>query len=125
METISIDINHPHLYPDSTTVHIKGFLYANTLPQLDKTFQTVVSSVKKKMVLDLSETTYISSGGWGLIITFFKRAQDAGGNLVLAAMKPEVYDAFELLEYDKVIRSFPTVDSALKEGFSSPASQAK
>lgn len=125
MESISIDINHHHLHPDSATVRIKGFLYANTLPQMEKAFQGVVASMKNKMVLDLSETTYISSGGWGLIMTFFKRTQDAGGNLVLAAMRPEVYDAFELLEYDKVLRSFPSVDSALKEGFSGAASQAK
>lgn len=125
MESISIDVSHHQLHPDSATVRIKGFLYANTLPQMEKTFQTVIASMKKKLVLDLSETTYVSSGGWGLIMTFFKRVQDAGGAVVLAAMKPEVYDAFELLEYDKVLRSFPTVDSALKEGFSGAASQAK
>ncbi|HJT25237.1 MAG TPA: STAS domain-containing protein, partial [bacterium] len=116
-----IDINHHHLHPDSTTVRIKGFLYANTLPQLEKTLQTVAASIKKKLILDLSETNYVSSGGWGLIMTFFKRTQDAGGSLVLAGMKPEVYDAFELLEYDKVLRSFPSVDSAFKEGFSPSA----
>jgi hypothetical protein len=33
-------------------------------------------------------------------------------------MNPEVHDAFELLEYHKVIRSFPNVEEALKQAFS-------
>lgn len=125
MESISIDVAHHHKYPDSTTVRIKGFLYANTLSHLERTFQSVISLTKKKLVLDLSEANYISSGGWGLILTFFQRAQDAGGFMVLSGMKPEVYDAFELMEYDKVLRSFPSVESALKDGFGNTASPAK
>jgi len=125
MEAISIEVIHHRLPNDSVSLRIKGFLYANTLVEVEKQFQFILSDMKKKLVLDLSETNYISSGGWGLIITFFKRIQESGGSLVLAGMKPEVYDAFELLEYDKVLRSFPSVESALKTGFIDTATQAK
>ena len=125
MESISIEVHHHHFPPDSATIRIKGFLYANTLVDFDRKFLSALSAMKKKLVLDLSEANYISSGGWALIVTSFKRIQDVGGTLVLAGMKPEVYDAFELLEYDKVLRSFPTEESALKTAFSNTATQAK
>ena len=125
MESISIEINHHRIPSDAATLRIKGFLYANTLVEAEHHFQSLLAASKKNLVLDLSETNYISSGGWGLIITAFKRLQEAGGNLVLAGMKPEVYDAFELLEYDKVLRSFPSAESALKGGFIDNATQAK
>lgn len=73
------------------------------------------------MIFDLTETTYISSGGWAFLITAFQRLRDQGGNLVLADMKPEVHDAFQLLEYNKVFRLFANSEEALKLAFS-PAS---
>lgn len=45
--------------------------------------------------------------------------------MVLSGMKPEVYDAFELMEYDKVLRSFPSAEIALKGAFSNTADPAK
>lgn len=47
MESISIDVNHHPFPPDSTTLRVTGFLYANTLVQLDKVFQSVMASMKK------------------------------------------------------------------------------
>lgn len=120
MESISIDVTRHTLHPDISTLRIKGFLYANTLANLDKTVQPLLPG-NKKLIIDLSETNYISSGGWGLLITIFQRFSEMGGELVLAGMKPEVFDAFELLEYDKVLRFFPSEDSALKEGFANMA----
>ena len=50
--------------------------------------------------------------------------KDLGGDLILSGMTPEVRDAFELLEYDKVFKLFPSVDEALKQGFAAAVSPA-
>jgi anti-anti-sigma factor len=119
MENISIDIAHHLLHPEVATLRIKGFLYANTLPEFDKTLRSVISVAKKKLIFDLSDTTYVSSGGWSMFLISLQRVKELGGDILLAGMKPEVHDAFELLEYDKVFKQFPSVDEALKEGFAS------
>jgi anti-anti-sigma factor len=121
MENITIEAVHPLLYPDVVTLRIKGFIYADTLVQMDQAIQSVLSSPQKKLIFDLAETNYISSGGWAFLITAFQRFRDQGGDLVLAGMKSEVHDAFELLEYHKVIRLFANSEDALKQAFS-PAS---
>jgi|SRR5581483_8594967 len=123
MENITISIDHHLLHPDVATLRIKGFIYANTLVQIEKTFQSVIADHKKRFILDLSETNYISSGGWGLLITIYQRLRDLGGDLILAGMTTEVHDAFELLEYNKVMRLFADGDAALKQGFGQPAIQ--
>lgn len=125
MESITIDVTHHPLHPECATLRLRGFLYANTLVNLDRALQPFLISKKKKLVLDLSETNYISSGGWALLLTVCPLFRESGGDLVLVGMKPEVKDAFELLEYHKVMRSFPSVESALKEGFGNATEPAK
>lgn len=117
MESISTDVTHLPQYPDIAILKIKGFIYANTLVPVDKALQTILASRKKKIVFDLTETNYISSGGWALLHTSHQKFVDAGGDFALAGLKPEVQDAFELLEYNKVMRAFPSLDIALKQGF--------
>jgi anti-anti-sigma factor len=121
MENISIDIAHHPRQPEVATIRIKGFLYANTLPEFDKTLSSLLGASKKKLIFDLSDTHYISSGGWSMFLVSLQRVKELGGDVLLACMKPEVRDAFELLEYDKVFRLFPSADEALKQGFTPTA----
>lgn len=130
METISIDISHHPVYPDVATLRIKGFVYANTLSQLEKTLELVISNHKKNLIFDLSETHYVSSGGWSIFLMNVQKLRNEGGDILLAGMKPEVYDAFELLEFHKFMKLFSTADAALKDGYRkigkpSPAAPAK
>ena len=121
MDNISIDIAYHLLHPEVATLRLKGFLYANTLPEFDKTLRLAIAAAKKKLIFDLSETTYISSGGWSMFLVSLKNLKELGGDLILVGMNPEVRDTFELLEYDKVFKLFPSVDEALKQGFASAA----
>ncbi len=117
MENITIDVVHPLLNPDVVLLRMTGFIHANTLVQIEQAIQAVLASTKKNLIFDLAETNYISSGGWAFLITTFQRFRDQGGNFVLSGMKPEVHEAFELLEYNKVIRSFTNSEDALKRAF--------
>ncbi len=121
MDSFTIDVTNHLLQPDVATLRPKGFIYANTLVQIDKTLQSVIETKKTKLIVDLAETSYISSGGWGMLITSYQRLRELGGDMVLAGMKPEVHDAFELLEYNKVMRLFQNAEAALKQAFRSPA----
>lgn len=117
MEPLTVEITNHLLHPDVAILRLKGILYASTLAQFDKAFQSALVVSKKKMVFDLGDTTYISSGGWSMLLVCQQRVKEAGGDILLAGMKPEVHDAFELLEYDKVLRLFTNTEEALKAGF--------
>ncbi|HTC21763.1 MAG TPA: STAS domain-containing protein [bacterium] len=117
MENITIDVVHHLLQPDIVTLRIRGSIQAETLVQIDQAVQTVPATPPKKLIFDLGETGHISNRGWAFVLSTLQRFRDQGGDLVLAAMNPEVHDAFELLDYHKVIRLFAGAEDALKEGF--------
>ena len=117
METVTIKVTNHILNPEISVLHVEGIIYATTLPQINKAFQTVLENKKKKIIFDLTDTTYISSGGWGLFIACHQAATEKDAVIALTGMKQEVFDAFELLEYDKVLAFFTTTEEALKQGF--------
>jgi anti-anti-sigma factor len=122
MEGFLIEMTHHPLDSQAVIFRMKGILYATTLPQADMAFLSAQVNQKSKIILDLSETHHISSGGWAFLITNLHRIRETGGDIHLAAMRPEVHDAFELLEYDKLFRLYPTVEDAQKEGLGTPLS---
>jgi len=66
-----------------------------------------------KIVVDLSETKYISSSGWAIFLGSLGAIQAAGGDLKLAAMTDEVRFVFDALELEYVIKAYGTVQSAV------------
>ncbi len=102
---------------DVTLISVKGFIDMTTAPEFERTFQSVLSENRFNLVVNLKEVTYISSVGWGIFIGEIKRIRGQKGNLVLACMSPEVADAYELLQFDSIIKSFPTVEQAVQGGF--------
>jgi anti-anti-sigma factor len=117
MEEISVlFISHP-LHEDVTKVRVRGALHPGCLELLEKDLESLYSTVSpKKVVFDLSETLFISSGGWSLFLECRKQLKEKGGELLLAGMRPDVLETFELLGFNKTFRSFPTVDQALVQG---------
>jgi anti-sigma B factor antagonist len=62
---------------------------------------------------------YISSAGWGIFIGEIKEIRNHGGDLKLAGMVPDVYEVFQLLEFQSILDAFPTTEEAVR-AFDSP-----
>ncbi len=117
MENMTVEIDPHPSHPDVATFRMKGILYASTLTVLEKAFQGLLaSSSRNKIVMDLNETLYVSSGGWALLMASLERVKRLGGNLVLARLKPEVLDSLELLGFHQTLRPFTQIETALQEG---------
>ena len=114
MENLSVEVNHPLLNPNVAIIRLKGSLYPQTLQPFDQAVQSALGGSKKNLVIDLTETSDVSSGGWGLMLVVLKRVKELGGTLLLAAMKPEIHETFELMEYHQDFILYPTVEDALK-----------
>lgn len=103
-------------------LHIKGRLYMATVPEVESRFQTLLPICsRKKVVLNLSETIYVSSDGWRFFLNASHQVSDRGGHFLLAGMKEEVLDAFEILEFSGILRHFPSLSDALKANPSLPS----
>ncbi len=110
---------HP-LHKDVTVISVRGFIDTTTAPEFERTFQMVLGQKKFNIIINLKDVTYVSSAGWGIFVGEIKRIRVQKGNLFLVAMTPEVTDAYELLQFGTIIKSFPTELEALNKGFGKP-----
>jgi anti-anti-sigma factor len=66
-----------------------------------------------KYVLDLKELEFISSAGWTAFLNEFKQLRSSGGDLKIAAMRPDSKRVYALVGIDGVIESHETVKEAV------------
>jgi anti-anti-sigma factor len=76
----------------------------------------------KKLLIDLSKVTYMSSAGLRVLMIAAKGCRKQSGKIVLAALQPSVQEVFKIGRFDMVLETFPTVRAAL--GAISPAAAA-
>lgn len=80
-------------------------------------FFTFLSSVRKggigRIVLDLQNTSYLSSGGLSVIIDAFKKTQKEGGKLVIARASDMVRELFEVVQFQKLIEFYDDLEDAV------------
>jgi anti-anti-sigma factor len=75
--------------------------------------EKVVEEKYFKIVMDLSEVTYISSAGWGVFIEEIRVIQSSGGDLKLAGLRSEVEEIYKLLEFETILSVYGTVEEAV------------
>ncbi len=117
MANISVTASTHPLHKDIYLISVKGFIDTTTAPEFERTFQTLLGEKKFNLIIDLKEVNYVSSAGWGIFVGEIKRIRGQKGNLFLVAMGPEVAEVFELLEFDTILKAFPTVEQAVQTGF--------
>ena len=67
-----------------------------------------------KIVLNLSEVSYIDSGGLGTLVSLYTTARGAGGALKLAALTQRVGDLLQVTKLVSVFEVFPDEQSAVQ-----------
>lgn len=93
-------------------VNVRGRLDQGLIPDLETKLDELLSAEHDQLVVDLSETTYVNSGGLRSLVTAWRRAKQSGGNLVLSGLNPRLQEIFELVGFDKVFQIYPTAKAA-------------
>lgn len=70
--------------------------------QMKKAFSTQLEQGSKNIVLDLSNTAFISSLVIASMVSMLKRVKEAGGNLVLCGVKDKVKEVLSITGLDQV-----------------------
>ena len=114
MEEIKISVGRRGYEEDVYVLRVDGFIDTITAPEVERTLETMVDQGKYRLIMDLGGVDYISSAGWGIFISRIKEIRRNGGDLKLARMSPGVYEVFELLEFDRILRAYDSVEEAEK-----------
>ncbi|MBU8922159.1 MAG: anti-sigma factor antagonist [Bacteroidales bacterium] len=101
-------------YRDGITVfRVTGHLDSSSASDLETVIENVFEYGCRKIIVDLAEVSYISSGGWGIFTGRVKVLRDSGGDVVLAGMSPEVFDIYDLLGFQDIIMHCQTIGEAV------------
>ena len=68
----------------------------------------------KKALLDLSGVHYMSSAGFRVLVLAARQCQQQQGEIVLAALQPDVQEVFRIIHFDVLFKMFTTVPAALE-----------
>lgn len=78
-------------------IAVDGRVDSSTAPQLDKALQKIIDNGRYRIVVDLSETDFMSSAGLRALLSALKQVRRFNrGDLRLAGISPKVKKAFEL-----------------------------
>jgi stage II sporulation protein AA (anti-sigma F factor antagonist) len=84
------------------TVSVEGKIDGATAPDLERRLLEWLDQGETQIILDLREVYYISSAGLRVVLMGAKRLQSKG-RLVLAGLKPEVKEIFEMAGFDTIL----------------------
>ncbi len=111
MDNIKISISDAD--ESVSTVRVDGVVDSLTAREVERAIDGLLRRNRSQIVLDLAGVDYISSAGWGVFISHLKEARENKGDLRLSGMIPNVREIYELLEFDTVLTSFPSISQAL------------
>ncbi len=71
--------------------------------EFKETLTSLYSQGEREIVLDFGSVNVISSHGIGKILMFYKRLKEAGGQMYVAPLNPNIREIFEALMLDRLI----------------------
>ncbi|PKQ32124.1 MAG: anti-anti-sigma factor [Actinobacteria bacterium HGW-Actinobacteria-2] len=100
---------------DVGVIRVDGRLNMVTASQLKDTVADAVGTGRLRVVVDLTNTTFMDSSGLGALISGLKTARTAGGDLRIAGANEQVLMVLQLSNMDRILRPYETPESAFAD----------
>ena len=98
----------------AAVIRLKGRLTMVVAPRLRTLVTETVQQGRIRVVVDLTACEFIDSSGLGALVAGLKTARQAGGDLRIACLAPQVATVLRLTNLDRVLRPYDRVDEALR-----------
>ena len=95
-----IDVERPSA--GTAIVGVAGEADLYSAPELRDRLGELVDGGAKRIVVDLTETTFVDSMTLGVLLGSMKRLGTAGGRLELVVSRPDIRRIFEITMLDRV-----------------------
>ena len=114
MDGIQVSVEKTGPQSDISIIRVGGYIDTTTSSELERALDSLLKAGVYQVIIDLGNVDYISSAGWGIFISEIKGIRERGGDLKLARMIPDVYEVFELLEFNYILKAFNTIEDAIR-----------
>jgi anti-sigma B factor antagonist len=98
---------------DLPIVVISGRLDTVTAPAFDAHVGPFLATARPRMLLDLTQVTYVSSAGLRSVLRLIKHATAQGGRLAVFGAQPSILEVIEISGFPALIDLYPDRESAL------------
>lgn len=83
---------------------LRGYIDAHTVIEFEKAVNSAMDTGIKRIVLDISGLSYISSAGIGAMMGLARKLSQSGGDLVLLNPTQKVFTILEGLGFTKIFK---------------------
>jgi anti-sigma B factor antagonist len=95
-------------------VAVAGEIDLFTAPELKQALADAVESGRSRIVVDLTNTTFLDSTALGVLIGAVKRLRSRDGILTIVNTDPNIAKTFEITGLDQIFTIRPTRDEAVE-----------
>ena len=97
---------------DTWLVGVSGRLDHLQTPVLEAELLELAGSGNRTMIIDMTEVTYVNSGGLRCLVTIWRKAQQGSGTVVLSGINALLMDLFTTVGFHKVFDIYATTGEA-------------
>jgi anti-sigma B factor antagonist len=97
----------------ATILSIAGRIDTATAPALEQAINQEIERQHRKILLDFSAVSYISSGGLRVLLSTAKKLKNPGDKFALCSLSPEVMKILRLAGFTSIFSICPTQEEAL------------
>jgi anti-sigma B factor antagonist len=96
-------------------VELRGEVDMHHTPAVHKALLGVCEKKPPRLVIDMTEVSYLDSSGIGVLVEVFRRVNAYNGQFRLAGVGQRVRSVFEITRLDKFFKMYATTAEALAE----------
>jgi len=101
--------------PDLGIIRVDGRLNMVAAPGLRATVASAVSAGLSRLVVDLTNVTFMDSSGLGALIGALKTTRAAGGDLRIAGAGEQVSMVLQLSNVDRILKPYANPETAFAD----------
>jgi len=114
---MSLEYKTKQLADDVTLVEVSGRLNAVVAPDLKEQLKAAAKSGNARLIVDLTDVSFIDSSGLAALVSGFRAARESGGTIKLAGLNEQTRMVFRITKLDHVFEIHPDAEDALASGF--------
>ena len=98
---------------NAIVLSLDGRIDTATAPALEQAINREIEGQHRKILLDFTRVTYISSGGLRVLLATAKKLKNPGDRFGLCSLSPEVMKILKLAGFTSIFSICPTEGEAL------------
>jgi anti-sigma B factor antagonist len=112
---VNFQISDQEVDADTHVIELGGEIDLYTAPEFKERMAEIIDEGKSRVVVDLSQATFIDSTTLGVLVGGVKRLRPTGGSLALVCTDENITKIFEITGLDRVFPIHVSREDALAE----------